>query len=160
MNQNLDTLRTEIPAYLEKNGFVVYYGEVRQLSQAIGWDTRHKPNYQDYLKVASACGVKVVVFYCNEFDGNQVDEAIEDLEMADLSEEDYRTHSRRLRELREYDGFTCVVELAFSHDGSTYLFHLHTDWFAEFLNIRNEIDDALTDDGGEEEDMEGYFSRN
>jgi hypothetical protein len=160
MNLNLDTLRTEIPAYLEREGFVIYYGEVRQLAQAIGWDTRRRPDYQEFLKVATACGVKVIVFYSEDFDGGQVDEAMEDLESADLTEDEYRAHSRRLRELREYSGFTCVIELAFFHQGAVYLFHLHTDWFSEYLNIRNEIDEALVDEEEDGDTMNGYFSRN
>jgi hypothetical protein len=44
------------------------------------------------------------------------------------------------------------------------MYHLHTDWYADFLRIRSEVDDALADadvdEDEDEEPMGGFYSRN
>jgi hypothetical protein len=161
MIPDLDTLRNDVLEYLTRQGFVVYYGAAHHLSGVIHWNIQAKPDFRDFLKVAAACGVKMVVFYAEQFERQSADDALEDLGTIDLDEDDFRSYGRRLRELREYDGFTCVLELAFTLDGVTYLYHVHTDWFDEYLKIRNQIDEAFQEDEeGPEEDMGGYFSKN
>jgi hypothetical protein len=160
MSRNLDTLKSEILRSLDEDGFTVFYGEMRHVDRPVAWDTRQHQDFREFLKAASGAGVKLIVFHCQEFTRQQVEEAIEDLDIAQLSEEEFRGFGRRLKELREYEGFTCILELSFDLGGQTYLYHLHTDWFSEFLNIRSDIDDAFPDGDEDDESMGGYFSNN
>ena len=160
MSRNLDTLRNDILKYLDDAGFTVFHGDMRHPDRTVSWDVRKFPDFRDFLKAAANVAVKLVVFHSQEFSQAQVDEAIEDLEVAQLGEEEYRRYTKRLKQLREYDGFTCVLELSFDLDNQTYLYHLHTDWFSEFLNIRGDIDDAFPEGDDGEVSMGGYFSKN
>jgi hypothetical protein len=160
---NLDTLKTEIEAYLEEEGFAVFYGYSRVLDTMpiVYWDTERYPDYRMFLKAAKAAGGKVLVFHQREFSSSQVDDAVEQLEAAELTREEYRTVERRLNELRIYDGFTCALELSFDHQGRVFLFDLRTDWYNDLSEILGDLD--LMDTDSEDEDnnpMGGYFSKN
>jgi hypothetical protein len=157
MTQNLDTLRDEMLSALAADGFMVFHGEMRHVEGQVLWDVRRRPDFREFLKAASAAGAKLIVFHCEEYSATQADEALEDLDATRLPEEDYRSFTRRLKELREYDGFTCVLELSFDVQDRTYLFHLHTDWFEEYLNIRGDIDDAFPDEDEESDESMGGF---
>ena len=161
MNRNLDTLRDEMLQSLAGKGFAIYHGEERPFDTSIRWNTRTEPDFHGFVQCALAAGIKLMVLHHHSFARVEVDEALEDLEMSQLTEDEYRSISRRLKELREYDGFTCMLELSFDHDNRTYLFHLHTDWFAEFLNLRNDIDEAFPENEDDSDDsMGGYYSKN
>jgi hypothetical protein len=161
MSQNLDTLRTEMLDHLAAAGFPVFHGAMRQIPEPIEWDAVRSPDFRDFVKCAQVAGAKLIVFHEEAFSRRQVEEAIEDLDVARLTEEEYRNYGRRLKELREYEGFMCMLELSFDMEGRTYLFHLHTDWFAEFLNIRGEVDDSFPENDDESDDsMGGYYSKN
>jgi hypothetical protein len=161
MKQNLDSLRDEIQRYLETEGFVVFHGFSRSLesSSFIRWNTRLRPDYHGFLEVAQKVGAPIIVFYAAEFDTSLVDEALEDLEGADLPREEKREYERRLREMRLYEGFTYEIELSFDHQGRTYVYKLATDWYNELNDIMDEIDSAVPE---EEEDnpLGGYYFNN
>jgi hypothetical protein len=161
MNQNLDTLKTEIEAYLKKNGFVVFYGYSRGLDAwpEVRWDTVHYPDYRKFLDVAQQLGVKLIVFHHREFSSAVVDRALE--ELSTLEYEDQRQLEGRLRELRMYDGFTCSVEVSFEHGESMFLFELTTDWYTDLNDILEELDmSGNNDDDEDEEPFGGYYSKN
>ena len=65
------------------------------------------------MKCAQVAAPKLIVFHEEAFSRRQVEEAIEDLDVARLTEEEYRNYGRRLKELREYEGFMCMLELSF-----------------------------------------------
>ena len=161
MKQNLDALKTDIVDELNRRNFVVFYAATGpEPSPVVHWDTRGRPDFKEFIDVAARLGISLIVFHHWQFTANQVDSVIDDLDASDLSVEEARTYRRRLEDLRDYEGFTCVVELSFQAQGRDFMFHLHTDWFAEFLSISSDIDSAFADDDDEEDPMGGYFSRN
>ena len=76
--------------------------------------------------------------------------------------EEQRRYEKRLNDMKIYDGFTCSIELSFDHNGLTYFFELHTDWFDEVNSILEELDLApLGDDADEDYESYGvYYSKN
>ncbi len=163
MSQDLDALKTEVLETLEAEGFVVFHGFSRlaDTDSFVAWDTDRQPDFRTFLNAAKRAGVNLVVFNYREFSHAHVDEAGERLEEGEFSPEEQRNLERRLRELREYEGFTCAVELSFDYQGRVYLFSVRAAWYEEFLDLLEEIDASLPDEDEDMDDsMGGYYSRN
>lgn len=161
--QNLDTLKPEIGAYLKENDFIVFHGHARGIVEkpSVDWDAFRYPDFRNFLSVASQLGIRLVVFHHREFSASIIDNALEELDEAAYEFDDQRDVERRLRELRVYDGFTCALELSFDHDDVTYRYELLTEWYSELNHILNEFD--MFPEDGEDEDqnpLSGYYSKN
>jgi hypothetical protein len=165
MKQNLDVLKTEIQEYLESRHLVIYHAYSRTLDALpiVMWDTDRHPEYKEFIAAAEAVGAKMLAMHTREFSAAFVDNALEEIEDADMSPDDRRTIERRLREMRAYDGFTCAIELSFDMGQRAYIFELRTEWYNEFSDLLDEIDAAFPGDDDEDEDegpIGGYFSKN
>lgn len=164
MNLNLDSLKDEIAQYLEKEGFLTFHGWAPPLEpvREARWNTEAHNDFRDFLKVAREAGIRIIAFHAGRFSAEAVDEAIEQLEEADLSVEEMRRYERSLRELREYAGFTHEIELSFDYAGRTYVFELRTEWYEAFEDLTNELDLSVPDTEEDEEGgMDGgFFSNN
>lgn len=160
---NLDTLKSDIEAFLRTNGFVVFYGAPRGFVEraVIDWDVDRRPDFRDFLAVAQQLGVKLVVFHHREFESAVLDRALEEMQDASYEYDDQREVERRLRELRMYDGFTCALEVSFDHEQMTYMFELRTEWYTELNDMLDELDMFPGDDDDESENpLSGYYSKN
>jgi hypothetical protein len=163
MSLNLDSLRSEILEYLESQSFVVFHGYSRlaDTDSFVAWDTDRFPDFHSFVNAAKNAGIRLVVYHFREFTRTHVDEASERLEDCDVTVEEKRTMERRLRELRGYEGFTCAIELSFDFENRVYLFNLRADWYEDYLDLLEDIDASIPDQGGDEDDsMGGYYSRN
>ena len=165
MKQNLDLLKTEIQEHLERNDIVTFFGVSRTLTPfpTVMWDTAGHPDYREFVKAAQGAGVRMIVLNTSEFEADQVEGSLEDLEFADLDPDDSRRFEKRLREMRAYDGFTCAVELSFDTGWRCYVFELRTEWYDEYLDLLSELEMAIPEDDEDEDDegpVGGYFSKN
>jgi hypothetical protein len=161
---NLDTLKREILEYLESAGFAVFQGSPGGLEglPMVLWDAERHPDYQEFLDVARKCGLAMVVFAAREFEGADLEEALEQLDACGLTRDEQRDYESRLRELRVFDGVTCSIELAFDYNSRLYVYQVQPDWYDEFLSLEEEIaarlvEDEELDDG---DSLGGYFSKN
>ena len=164
MNLNLDTLKREILEYLDTAGFAVYRGSPGGLEgmPMVLWDTENHPDYRMFLDVAQKCGAKLIVFASAEFDADEIDDLLRQLEESDLTREERRDYESRLRPIRAYGGITCDLELAFDFQNRLYVYELQPDWYDEFVTVEEEIM-ALTsgdDDLDSNDSLGGYFSNN
>jgi hypothetical protein len=162
MRTNLDTLRSEIQQFLDSRGIAVFYGVPRggEDIPVVYWDTQHKPDFRDFLSAAQSAGVRIVTMYTNEFNEQLIDSALDRMEDSSLTREERRAIEQRLREMRAYAGFICQIELSFDVPPRVYVFDLRTDWFQDFDDLLDRIDDAY-DDGGDDEPLGGgYYSKN
>lgn len=164
MDLNLDTLKREILDYLDSSGFAVFRsspGGLEGLSMVL-WDTEHHPDYQMFLDVARKAGIKLILFAAREFEAADLDDLLMQLEDCGLTREEQREYESRLRKLRGFEGVTCSLELAFDHHTRLYIYELQPDWYAEFLNVEDEITSRLADeeDLDDGEPLGGYFSKN
>src|SRR4030088_2822767 len=163
MQDNLDVIKTEIHDYLDHNAFSTFLGLSRSYEDegVVWWDTAKSPDYAAFLKTAEAVGIRLIVFHTRELTEAVLDDAFEQLEESTIDRDQRRTYKKRLEELRHYTGFTCVVELSFTHDSQVYLFELKTKWYQELTEI---LDDLMVsvDPFGEEDDssLGGYYSQN
>jgi len=163
---DLETIRTEMLGYLEAKKFAVFHGYSRLLDSLpfVYWDVDRHPDFRQFLDVALNSGVKLIVLHHRAFTLDQIDEALERLEQTTMTRDEKRGLEARLRELQAYEGFTCVVELTFDHEGRIYIFELRTEWYENLGDIMSEIE-AATDYEDEEDDgdagpMSGYYSKN
>ena len=162
MKQNLDTLTTEIDAYLRQAGFIVFYGMSRSIDDIpeIDWDTAHYPDYRQFLDVARQLEARLIVLHHRKFDSEIIERALDQMETTSLEYDESRHVENRLRELNMYDGFTCVIELSFDHSGVMYMFELRTEWYNELNSILEQLDMAPDDEDEDDETFGGYYSKN
>ena len=162
MYRNLDTMRSEIQAYLESHGIGVFHGYPRggEHTSAVYWDVDEHPEYQGFLAAAEKAGVRLVSLYANQFSDAHIDDAIDRLEESALPRENRRSLEARLREMGVYAGFICQIELSFDFSPRVYIFDLHTEWFNDFNEILDLIEEAYEEDEDQEPLGGGYFSKN
>lgn len=166
MDLNLDTIKHEIQEYLNSKEFAVFWSSPGGLegNPMVLWDAEKHPDYQMFLEVAHKAGVKLILFGSREFDGEDLDDLVQQLDVCGLTREEHRDYESRLRDLRPHTGKTCSLELAFDHHSRLYVYELQPDWYEEYLGLEEEILERLTD-GGEMNDDEdpglgGYYSKN
>ncbi len=169
MKKELDTLKSEIDKALAAGGFLVYHGlpRLKDPSTMVHWDVEEHADPKEFLQLASAMQVKLVVFHCGTLTSGMVDRAKQQLESLDLSREEQREFERGIKRMRGFEGFICSLELSFDLGNLTYAYESLTPWYREFLSMMDELDemDAESmdmDPDGEEEPgpMGGYFSNN
>ena len=164
MAQDLETLRTEMEAHLKESGMPVFHGYHRLLPRAhVVWDTGQHPDFREFVEAARQSGVRLMIFNHHAFTLDRIDDALDQLEDADLTREEKRNYEVRLRQLQAYEGFTCSVELSFTCEGTLYSFESHTDWYETFTDTVQELETFLDEPDAEEDEdgsLGGYFSNN
>jgi len=164
MDLNLDTLKQEILAYLERSEFAIFHSAPGGLEEftLVLWDTESYPDYLMFLDAARKVGVKLILFAAREFSSRDIAEAVEELDECDLDRDERGELEGRLRGLRKYEGVTCSIELAFDHHARMYVYEIRPDWYDEYLSIGDEIAVHLPNGGSGEDDdgTFGYFSNN
>jgi hypothetical protein len=160
---NLNTLKREIVEYLEASEFAVFRTAPGGLEglPVVMWDAEQYPDYQMFLDTARKAGARMVLFATRDFETADIDDALEQLEECELARDEQRQLSSRLRDMRVFEGVTCVIELAFDHEGRLYVYEVRPDWYDEFMTIEDEIATHLGGDEDLDDDsLGGYFSRN
>jgi hypothetical protein len=163
MATDLETLRTEIEGYLEESGIPVFRGYRRVMDSPaqVYWDTEKHADFREFVEAGRRAGAKLIVFAQEAFSLDEIDEALDQLEDSGLAREEKHTFEKRLRELQEYEGFTCSLELSFDLEGRAYLFELRTAWYQTLRDILAELELSAEQEEDEDEGpIPGYFSRN
>jgi hypothetical protein len=157
VHTSLDILKREILDYLDKEGFAIFRGNVRNIEDApcVYWDTEAHPDHPSFLRTAAQAGVKLMVFSHRELESEEIDDAMEGLEDCDFTVEESRNLERRLRDLRVFEGRTCALRLTFDYHSRFYIYEVRAEWFDEFLEIAEEIESRLPDLEEEEDDSLG-----
>ena len=167
MDLDLDTLKEEILNYIAAEGFAVFRSQAGSLEglPMIFWDTDTYPDYKAFLSVAKTAGVPVLVFGHREFQAEEIDDTLEQIEDCDFGRDEKRKMERSLGDLRPFVGSTCTLEMAFDHQGRMYVYELVTDWFQTFADLSDLLLAATSVDDEEDEDESdssfgGYYSKN
>jgi hypothetical protein len=164
MALDLENLRTEIQAYLDDSGLAVFHGfhHLPDNVVQVSWDTEKHPDFREFLSAGVKAGVKLFVFQVESFSLERVDDAIEQLQVTDLTREEKRSYETRLRQLHDYHGFTCSVGLSFGLEGREYVYEVHTEWYEALNEVLVELEAALNDEEDEDSDdsMRRFFSKN
>jgi hypothetical protein len=160
---NLDTLKREILEYLDSKEFAVFRSSPGGLEgiPMVLWDAEKHPDYQMFLEVARKSAIKLIMFASREFEAEDLDDLVEQLDACGLTRDEHRDYESRLRELRAYEGVTCSLELAFDHNSRLYVYEVQPDWYEEYLGMEEEIMTRLTEGETDQDDsLGGYFSKN
>ena len=162
MRPNLDSLTEEILQYLESEHFIVFRARERMTdeSRVVEWDTDRTPDFRPYLDCALKLGVRLLHFHAKEFHSGFREEAKQQLEETDLPRERKRDIERRIEELTLYEGFICAIEMSFDFEERSYCFDIETEWFEEWQDILDEIEDAMPEDDGPDATGYNLYSNN
>jgi hypothetical protein len=157
MNPDLDTLRSEIQDYVESRGLAIFHGfPGNEPAGAVYWDRQAHPDFRDFIGAAEKAGVRLITMFTNEFSGDMMEDAEQRLDA--LAGPERGEVEARLRALRRYAGLICQIELSFDLGPRVYFFDIRTDWYEEWNDILDQIEEAEQEDetplGG------GYFSKN
>jgi hypothetical protein len=163
---NLETLKTEILDYLAVSEFAVFRSHAGGLDAlpVITWDVERFPDYRMFLETAQKAGQHLILFASREFEESEVDEALEEMQEAELTRDEARGFEKRLREARRHAGVTCSLELAFDYNSHLYVYEVQPDWYEEFLETVDELSamipagEDFTDEG--HEGLGGFYSNN
>lgn len=155
MRPNLDSLTEEIQQYLEAEHFVIFRSMSRAAEERhfVYWDAERHPEYKRFLDCALQLGTRLIHFHTREFRQHHREEALELLEESELARDDKRALERRIQELAIYEGFTCAVELSFDFESKVYLYEVQTDWYEDWQDILDQLED---EEHVEEDDAGGY----
>jgi hypothetical protein len=163
---NLESLKSEILAYLESTDFAIFRSHPGGLEdlKLISWDSERWPDYRSFLDVARKAGEKMILFASREVAAEEVDEALEELADAEFTRDERRDLEKRVRVAQRHLGETCSLELAFTHGSHTYVYEARPDWYEDFLDACEEISSVFPagDDGQDtgNDGLGGYFSNN
>ena len=63
MQPDLDSLKNELPPYLESRGVVIFHGESRLTDDGsvVMWDVEKRPDFREFIECSQRLGVKVIV---------------------------------------------------------------------------------------------------
>lgn len=165
MKPDLETLKTEIEQYLGGQEFVVFRGPARSPEFALvnDWDVEQYPDFTMFLDVPKQLGVRLIRFHHVRLSPAYIDDTMDQLDAAEMPDDEYAETRRRLEGMRAYEGHTAEVQLAFEYEDSQYCFRRRAEWFEELMDITGEIDEfgPDLDDLDEPDDEAGrYFSKN
>src|SRR4051794_17618791 len=128
MPLDLSQLKTEILAALEQEDFATFFSDSGLSgTEVIYWDAARHPAISDFLGVAKKAGCKLIVFFERVFSQLSIDDTLERLEGLDLPREEKRSYELRLKELQKFEGFTCELEVSFSHGSNVYQYQARTE---------------------------------
>jgi hypothetical protein len=163
---DLDTLKQEILAFLDASDFAVfrsYPGGLEGMA-LICWDCERFPDYRMFLETAQKMSVQLILLATREFEQSEIDEEVEELDGCDMPRDDRRALDIRLAKYKKYTGQTCSLELAFDYNSRMYVYEVHPDWYDEFVELSDEIAEAVEmgEPGDDEEEggMGGFYSNN
>jgi len=163
---NLETLKSEISAYLESSDFAIFRGHPGGLEdlKLISWDSERWPDYRGFLDAARKAGEKMIMFASREMAEDEVEEALEELAGTDFPRDERRDLEKKIRAAQRHLGDTCSLELAFTHGSFIYVYEARPDWYDDFLDASEEISSVFPalDDGQDagNDGLGGYFSNN
>jgi len=165
MQPDLDSLKNELPPYLESRGVVIFHGESRLTDDGsvVMWDAEKRPDFREFVECSQRLGVKVIVLHTRGFEQQNIDDVNEELADCEMPQPERRDMERRLKKLQPYTGFTSQIEISFDFESRVYMFEARSEFMNELLSIMNDID--LWMPAGEESEEEdpmtgGFFSRN
>jgi hypothetical protein len=166
MEDSLDTLKQEIVRELEDGGFATFHGEARGANEetAVFWDTDAYPDFRGFLRCAAKLGVALIVLHTRVFREDEIEDALQDLEESVIDGDEKEEMASSLREMNAFMGLVGAVDISFDYQGRTYFYYVESDWYREFLDVRDEIDVMTFGSSFNEEEpddsMGGYFSKN
>jgi len=169
MNLNLDPLYLEILEEIKRRNLVPFHAELRAVDREslIVWDVKSCPDYKQFLDAAAAAGSRMITVVATKFDQREIDRSIDDMDGLPLDRKEQRAIEQKLKELRIYDSLICYLELSFNAPPHDYTFELKTDWYEQYMEAADLIDEAFVE--FEETDIEedeggpmdgGYYSKN
>lgn len=160
VKSNLDHFRAEIQEYVESRGLHVFHSVPRNgdTHMAVFWDVQQHPDYREFIQAAEVSGAKLVTLAAREFTPDLIEDALERLSETQLERDERRAMELRLREMRAFEGFVCLVEISFDYGQRDYIFETRTDWFEELSEMLERIEGSFDDepDGS----LGGYYSNN
>ena len=164
---NLETLKGEILDYLSVSDFGVFRGIPGGLEglPIVGWDSENFPDYRMFLEAARKAGQKLIVFASRQFEEEEILDAIDELEGAELDRDESREYEARIRGARRHVGSVCTLELAFDYNSHLYVYEMRPDWYDDFLAACEEISSLFpgVEDSSEDEpndSLGGFYSNN
>ncbi|MBK9168283.1 MAG: hypothetical protein IPM24_12555 [Bryobacterales bacterium] len=160
MDLDLDVVKQELLEYLATEDFVVFRGyPSADAAPPVFWDIDTHPDFHAFLHAARSVGSRMIVFAHRTFTGESLDEAEEQLKDSMLGREERRSLEGTLRDLRRYVGKTCGVEMSFFHDNHRFTYDLEAEWYEEFLDVLDVLDETGSDEN-DDTPLGGFYSNN
>jgi len=154
--------------YLRQSGLPIFYGlGLPEEDDYTYWDTRSFPDWRQFVDVARESGARLLIFSYDEFDEEELDQAIEKLDECELDPEERLPYLKRFEALRKQVGHTDWVRIAFEHGGRWLAYERTAPWYDDFQAAMEDLEVYLPLEPEEEEEKpeeddsgRSFFSRN
>jgi len=133
----------QVAGYVRSLGFNVFYGYVAYpFNITVRWD-RSKGDLRDFLRVAKAEGVRLIVIDWFDLDDDTLDLRKRNVDGIKNPDEKDRVARRNevLESYRKYVGKTAYVSVSWLKDGVRYLYYEAEEWWNDLLDIIEEADE-------------------
>lgn len=141
----------QVVGYVKSLGFNVFYGYIEYpFNISVRWD-KGKGDLKDFLRVAKAEGVRLMVIDWLDLDDEMID--TRKLETDGIQNPDERGRiARRNESLESYRknvGKTATISVSWVKDAVRYLYTEAADWWHDMREIIDEIDEEFKEEEGE-----------
>ena len=166
MALDLETLRKEMQAHLEKSGMPIFFGHHRMLDSLIqvSWDTEGHPDFREFIETAVNPGLSWWCLIRPLSSSTKLTRLWKNWKPPILRAKKSAISKRASSNCRPMKASLAPSQLSFALEGRLYLFELRTDWYDSMRDILNELEVATDPFSDEEEEEEGpiggYFSNN
>jgi hypothetical protein len=129
----------EVVAAAERQGLLVFPGYIAEDLPAVWWQG-NPDNWPDFIGIAKAEGMRTL------FVGRAILEAEDLQELAEWVEEKTgpgpsNGDRARLKTFERYIGSTGEIRLGWIKDGVGFVLQQQTEWYEEFLDLMQEVED-------------------
>jgi len=153
MEQDLNTLKDDMIAFIEGHGMKRFHGIVKDDVSGVLWTSPEEDqtdSWKDFVELAKASGVSFVTMHHVALEDEDVDFLVDRLEDSSyLTEEDVE----EARWLKNFVGKVGHIQLGFPCQGVMFVYQSSTEWYETFERLEATADDfdgILIDD--EEQD--------
>jgi hypothetical protein len=133
----------QVAGYVRSLGFNVFYGYVAHPFNITVRGDRSKGDLKDFLRVAKAEGVRLIVIDWFDLDDDTLDLRKRNVDGIKNPDEKDRVARRNevLESYRKYVGKTAYVSVSWLKDGVRYLYYEAEEWWNDLLDIIEEADE-------------------
>lgn len=138
----------QVVGYAKSLGFNVFYGYVEYpFNVSVRWD-RGKGDLKDFLKVARAEGVKLVLIDWLDLDDEMIDTRKLEIESIENPDERERIARRNdaLESYRKNVGKTATISVSWMRDSIRYFYTDAPDWWPDLREILDEVDEEIEEE--------------
>lgn len=144
MVESLEESKKEIISFIESNSFNLFLG-FANFQNEVRWDSKQR-TWKDFVEIAKNENVKTLIYYDSVFH-EELDDVKTEIEQL---QEDMNEYLDQINEIKlqlesyeEYSEKVSFIRLSWINEGICYSYELLAPWYENFLELKDQIQEAL-----------------